>query len=727
MSYKVIEKGAMSVRRHDRRVWYIVLWTFVAMALFSFLVHKYRENRAEAASLANFDPGYIISDYQMGNYNSMNEAQIQAFLTSKNPCSNTNYNYYLSLSANKNYTWHWKDGHFVCLSQERFGDGEVIGSGDTAAHIIWKAAQDYRINPQVLIVLLQKETSLITDPIPNSGDYRKATGYGCPDTAPCSSQYYGFKNQVRKAAALFRTVLDGGWTNYPLGNNYIQYNPNASCGGSVVNIRSLATSALYRYTPYQPNAGALAAGYGTASCGAYGNRNFYLYFQDWFGGITSVQKEMKVANGTYYIELLASRDYVLDVQNGRIENGANVQLYSRNGTGAQQWNITYNDKTDDYSIINVASGLVLDVANASEETGANTQIWEYNGTCAQRWKITRTEKDIIRILSSCSQKPIEVKDGKTVNGANVELQTKTNNTTQQWLLNPVEKIEDGIYVVSSTLNQNRAIDISGGVNSARNGTNIQLWSKNNTAAQRWQIKRDKNGYYYVRNLQSGKYIDVDGANDRDGTNIQAWSGNDSCAQKWRILKTKDGFYTFISSCSLKVLDLHTANTGLGTNIQLYDANNTKAQRWGLELVSIIRDGEYQLVSALSNKKGLDLAGNSSLNGANIQLYDLNDTSAQKWSIKYDAKSDYYKIINAAKNKSIDVDKAGIINRTNIQLWDNNNSCAQKWLIFKEGGYYVFRSACSDLVLDVAGGKSSNQSNIQLFNYNGTNAQKWLLK
>ena len=135
-------------------------------------------------------------------------------------------------------------------------------------------------------MLLQKETGLITDPIPNNGDYRKATGYGCPDTAACSSQYYGFRNQIRNAAALFRTVLDGGWTNYPLGNNYIQYNPNGACGGSIVNVRSRATSALYRYTPYQPNAGALAAGYGTASCGAYGNRNFYLYFEDWFGGIT---------------------------------------------------------------------------------------------------------------------------------------------------------------------------------------------------------------------------------------------------------------------------------------------------------------------------------------------------------------------------------------------------------------------------------------------------------
>ena len=273
-------------RRRSKRRWYVLLGVFIAISLFTFLAQRFKgDGTVDAASTAGFDPGFIISDAQMGHYSSMSEADIQRFLTNKNSCPNTNYNYYVSLSANSSYTWHWANGHFVCLSEELFGDGEVIGSGETAAHIIYKAAQDYKINPKVLLVLLEKETSLITDPIPNNGDYRKATGYGCPDTAACSSKYYGFKNQVRNAAALFRTVLDGGWTNYPLGDNYIQYNPNAACGGSVVNVKNLATSALYRYTPYQPNAGALAAGYGTAPCGAYGNRNFYLYFQDWFGGI----------------------------------------------------------------------------------------------------------------------------------------------------------------------------------------------------------------------------------------------------------------------------------------------------------------------------------------------------------------------------------------------------------------------------------------------------------
>ncbi|MDO4741762.1 MAG: hypothetical protein Q4A79_00065 [Candidatus Saccharibacteria bacterium] len=280
--------GAKKIRR-DKRKRFIAVMVFVMMFSFTFLVQRFRKanDAAEAANLGNFDPGYIMSDYQMSRYDSMSEAEIQEFLTAKGPCNNTDSGLYGRLMAAyaPSYNWHFKDGHFVCLAEELFGDGEVVGEGETAAHIIWQAAQDYKINPQVLIVLLQKEQGLITDNYPHSRQYRSATGYGCPDTAPCATEYYGFKNQVRKAVALFRTVLDGGWTNYPLGDNYVQYNPASSCGGTMVNIRSLATSALYRYTPYQPNAAALSAGYGYGdSCSAYGNRNFYVYFEDWVGG-----------------------------------------------------------------------------------------------------------------------------------------------------------------------------------------------------------------------------------------------------------------------------------------------------------------------------------------------------------------------------------------------------------------------------------------------------------
>ena len=261
----------------------LIIFVFVFVAVFTFLKTR-GTGTTSAASLDNFKPGNIISDYVMSNSSSMSEAEIQKFLSEHGNCNNTE-----TYKADwwPSVYYHIKDGHFVCLSEETFGEGTAYGedapNGISAAHIIYEAAKDYNINPQVLIVLLEKEQGLISDSWPNSRQYRSATGYGCPDTAACDEKYYGFKNQVRNAASMFRTVLDGGWTNYPVGENYIQYNPNAACGGSIVNVENLATSALYRYTPYQPNAAALSVGYGTAPCGAYGNRNFYLYFSDWFG------------------------------------------------------------------------------------------------------------------------------------------------------------------------------------------------------------------------------------------------------------------------------------------------------------------------------------------------------------------------------------------------------------------------------------------------------------
>ena len=243
----------------------------LGLAIFGWL---HFQQTTKAADMRQFNAGNIMSDAVMSNKNSMSVQQIQAFLTSKNPCNDT-ATYKAAWYPNLRYNI--RNGKFVCISNETF-------NGESAAQIIWQTGQDYNINPQVLIVLLEKEQGLISDTWPNHQQYRTAVGFGCPDTAPCDAQYYGLKNQLRQAANLFRNVLNGGWSNYPVGQTYVQYNPNAACGGSVVNIQNRATSALYRYTPYQPNQSALNAGYGTGDgCGAYGNRNFWGLFTDWFG------------------------------------------------------------------------------------------------------------------------------------------------------------------------------------------------------------------------------------------------------------------------------------------------------------------------------------------------------------------------------------------------------------------------------------------------------------
>jgi hypothetical protein len=242
------------------------------------------ETNVKASPVVGFQAGRIIDDTIFINKTSMTQVQIQQFLEAQVPVCDTNGTQTSEFGGGTRAQWAAALGYsppFTCLRD--FSEG-----GKSASQIIYDVAQEFSINPQVLIVLLQKEQGLITDtwPIPGSSQYRTATGYGCPDTAACDSQYFGLTNQLTWSGRMFRAIMNASptwFTPYVIGNNYIQYNPNSSCGGSTVNIENRSTQALYNYTPYQPSQAALDAGWGQVNCGAYGNRNFYLYFTSWFG------------------------------------------------------------------------------------------------------------------------------------------------------------------------------------------------------------------------------------------------------------------------------------------------------------------------------------------------------------------------------------------------------------------------------------------------------------
>lgn len=254
--------------------------------------------RTAALSGSEFQAGRIIDDAKFFNASPMSINDIQSFLNAKVPVCDT-WGTQMHSSGMTRAEYSASRGvstPFICLKEYRdtvtaksaeagLCNGLPAGSG-TAAEIIFWVSESCGINPQVMLVLLQKEQSLVTDDWPWPIQYRSATGYGCPDTAPCDSLYYGFFNQVWSAARQFKRYgRDSHLFNYRAGvNNFIQYHPNAACGGSTVFIQNQATAGLYNYTPYQPNAAALNNLYGTGDgCSAYGNRNFWRIFNDWFG------------------------------------------------------------------------------------------------------------------------------------------------------------------------------------------------------------------------------------------------------------------------------------------------------------------------------------------------------------------------------------------------------------------------------------------------------------
>lgn len=286
--------------RKTLHLWSMLGFTLAIVCAASIVFAQYQAS----AYTGGFNAGRIMDDYVFTDKTTMNVSQIQDFLNSKVTSCDTNGTRPASEYGRSDLTHAqyaasrgWSAPPYTCLKD--FSEG-----GRSAAQIIFDTAQYFQINPQVLIVLLQKEQGLVTDTWPLASQYRTATGYGCPDTAACDAQYFGFTNQLAWAGRMFRAVLDqnpGWYSPYVLGNNFILYNPDRNCGGSNVYIQNLATAALYDYTPYQPNQAALDAGYGSGdACSAHGNRNFYSYFTDWFGPTTGPSFAWQLVSIEYF-------------------------------------------------------------------------------------------------------------------------------------------------------------------------------------------------------------------------------------------------------------------------------------------------------------------------------------------------------------------------------------------------------------------------------------------
>ena len=687
----------------------LVVITLSAAAFGVYSLLKTKNNAS--AYLDGFDPGNIMSDFVMGNKNTMTEAQINDFLHSKNPC-NRAYDDEVRYYESQGYHYSIKDNRVLCMADDTF-------NGKSIAKIIWQAAQDYSINPQVLIVLLEKEQSLVTDPWPNDRQYAKATGFGCPDTSSgCDPAYSGLETQIRKAASLFREVLDGGWSNYPAyTTQFIYYNPSASCGGSNIYIQNRATSALYRYTPYQPNSAALAAGTGTGdSCSSYGNRNFYNLFTEWFGDAkTVIQSNVDIPNGTYRLRAGDSKQF-LDVSGGATTNGTNVQLWEYVDAGTQEWRFT-RLSNGLYTLYNTWSGKYLDVDSASTQAGANVQIWQDTNSCAQQWAIV-TNSNGYGLVSACSGKSLDIDGGNITNGTNVQIWDSNNSAAQRWYIDGLDaNVPNGTYQLHAS---SEYLDIAG--NSGSNGANVQLWELTGAGGQYWQVTSIGNHLYTLRSPQSGKYLDVDSASTQAGANVQIWQDTNSCAQQWYITTNGSG-YRLQSACSGKSLDIVDGKFANGTNVRIWYNNAAIAQQWQIDgLDANIADGLYTL--SIDNQY-LDIAANSTTNGSNVQIWQNTGAGGQKWQIS-NLGNNLYAIYNPQSNKYLDVTAASTMAGANVEIWENTGACAQKWYIQYNRNGYRIASSCSSLSLDVFDGTIKNGSNVQIWYSNDTKAQRWQL-
>ncbi len=309
-----------------------------------------------AVDARNFNAGRIIDDAVFTNANSMTIPEIQTFLNSKVSCDTWGTKR-SELGGGTRAQWMASRGispPFRCITDyfENVSTGESNYSKSSnpagsvsAAEIIYRYSREFNINPQVILATLQKENGLITDEWPTPKQYSEAMGFGCPDnvapnTPACNPSYGSFSTQVYQAARHFRGYIDnrpGWWIPFNTGWNQIMWNVSSTgCGSGPVLIENRATVALYSYTPYQPNEAAKNAQFGTGDrCSAYGNRNFFLYFTEWFGSTHRQPYSWNRLDTVVYKDA-SMRERVADSSTLRAGDRLYVTVVAQN-TGIETW------------------------------------------------------------------------------------------------------------------------------------------------------------------------------------------------------------------------------------------------------------------------------------------------------------------------------------------------------------------------------------------------------
>lgn len=311
----------------------------------------------QTVSAATFNRSNVIDNAVFDNYNSMTAAQINNFLNNfPNSC----------ISPNSGFRAIDPIGYSP-------SGGYIYGGFTSAGQVIYDAAQAYHINPQVLLVTLQKEQSLVAGGSgicndPSQHPYAAAVGYGCPDsgtrysysnvnlydrngvmvtnvgpTCVNSASKAGFTQQVIRAAWLLKfgeqrsqgninwAEIHGSWNNSddpqtcyggPMtqgtfkicpGGSSTYYSGNYTIDGTSIYLQNGATASLYWYTPH-----------------FNGNQNFFNLFTNWFGSTQYPQplgSLLAVSNQTgqiYFISLTNNTRYA-------IPSWSTLEAYNING------------------------------------------------------------------------------------------------------------------------------------------------------------------------------------------------------------------------------------------------------------------------------------------------------------------------------------------------------------------------------------------------------------
>lgn len=212
------------------------------------------------------------------------------------------------------------------------------------------------------------------------------------------------------------------------------------------------------------------------------------------GGTNQQFMLTKNSDGSYKIRTRISGDTsAVEVADGSLQSGANIQQWEVNGANCQDWIMEEvsnpgckMDTSVVYEFKNINSEMIMDIVNGKMESGNNVQQWTPNGLDCQKWILKAfTGGGNYYYIHSVSDTNYVLKAEGSANGGNISINKFSSKDST--MLFKFSKNPDGTYYIMTRASKDSCLVETAGA-SSEGGANIQQWSPTNSNCQKWSAE-----------------------------------------------------------------------------------------------------------------------------------------------------------------------------------------------------------------------------------------------
>ena len=136
----------------------------------------------------------------------------------------------------------------------------------------------------------------------------------------------------------------------------------------------------------------------------------------------------------------------------------------------------------------------------------------------------------------------------------------------------------------------------------------------------------------IRNVNSELYMQVEGAKEENGTNIQQWgTTGDSIHDIWKLVDAGSGYFYLVSQIgdgNTFYLNVAGNSSKDGANVEIYKSNSGDSQKF---MITENSDGSYIIKTKISNNQSaVEVAAYGVGSGDNVQQWTLTGHESQSW-------------------------------------------------------------------------------------------------